>query len=118
MSAMAPAGTETSMSGNISAACTSATMSADGLMRVISHAAPTPRINCPKLETRLLSQIVLNVPSRSGSSAPKLRGGACASVIAGLSQSLAAVRVPFGLIAAAMLGSIEGQGSALDPLGP
>ena len=53
MSAIAPAGTATSISGSISALCTSATMPGDEVSRVISHAAPTPRISCPKFDSRL-----------------------------------------------------------------
>jgi hypothetical protein len=45
ISAIAPAGTDTSINGNMSAVCTSATMSAEVVRCVISHAAPTPRIN-------------------------------------------------------------------------
>jgi hypothetical protein len=53
MSAIAPAGTATSISGSISALCTSATIPADEVSRVISHAAPTPRISWPKFDSRL-----------------------------------------------------------------
>ena len=42
VSAIAPAGTETSISGSISAVCTSATIPGDVVSRVISQAAPTP----------------------------------------------------------------------------
>src|ERR1700691_1631122 len=42
MSAMAPAGIEISITGNISAVCTSATLSADDVIWVIAQAAPTP----------------------------------------------------------------------------
>ena len=45
MSATAPAGTATSISGSIIAVCTSATMLALPVRRVISQATPTPRIN-------------------------------------------------------------------------
>src|ERR1700719_3439797 len=41
MSAMAPAGIEISITGSISAACTSATLSADDVIWVIAQAAPT-----------------------------------------------------------------------------
>jgi hypothetical protein len=42
ISAMAPAGTATSINGSISAVCTAATMPVEEVSRVISHAAPTP----------------------------------------------------------------------------
>src|SRR5579862_4385195 len=42
MSAMAPAGIEISITGSIKAVCTSATLSADDVIWVIDHAAPTP----------------------------------------------------------------------------
>jgi hypothetical protein len=45
MSAIAPAGSATSISGTIIAVCTSATMLGESLSRVISQAAPTPRIS-------------------------------------------------------------------------
>src|SRR6202035_3752873 len=41
MSAMAPAGIEISITGSISAVCTSATLSADDVIWVIAQAAPT-----------------------------------------------------------------------------
>src|SRR6266850_7642510 len=66
MSAMAPAGIEISMIGSIKAVCTSATLSADDVIWVIAHAAPTPWINSPRLETRLASQMRRNTECRSG----------------------------------------------------
>ncbi len=44
MSAMAPAGIEISITGSISAVCTSATLSASDVICVIAQAAPTPWI--------------------------------------------------------------------------
>src|SRR5712671_7049631 len=85
MSAMAPAGIEISMIGSISAVCTSATLSADDVIWVMAHAAPTPWINSPKLESRLASQMRRNTECRSGamtlSAANILRFGS--SVITG-----------------------------------
>ena len=57
MSAIAPAGIEISMTGSISAVCTSATLSADDAICVIAQAAPTPWISRPRLESRLASQM-------------------------------------------------------------
>ena len=42
MSAIAPAGIEISITGSITAVCTSATMSAEAAIWVIAQAAPTP----------------------------------------------------------------------------
>ncbi len=61
MSAMAPAGIEISMTGSISAVCTSATLSADDVICVIAQAAPTAWINRPRLDNRLASQMRRNV---------------------------------------------------------
>ncbi|OIQ70947.1 hypothetical protein GALL_474380 [mine drainage metagenome] len=61
ISATAPAGIEISMTGNISAVCTSATLSADDVIWVMAQAAPTAWINRPRLESRLASQIRRNV---------------------------------------------------------
>ena len=66
MSAMAPAGIEISITGSISAVCTSATLSADDVICVIAQAAPTPWISRPRLESRLASQIRRNTECRSG----------------------------------------------------
>jgi hypothetical protein len=57
ISASAPAGTAQSMSGNISAVCTSATMLGLPVSCVMSHAAPTPSTSIPKLVNRLAVQI-------------------------------------------------------------
>ena len=70
MSAIAPAGTATSISGNISAVCTSATSDASEVSLVISHAAATPRMSWPKLEITLADQMRRNTGARSGANAP------------------------------------------------
>ncbi len=70
MSAMAPAASDSSMMGSISAVCTSATMSADDVICVIAHAAPTPLIMRPRLESRLASQMRRNTACRSGAATP------------------------------------------------
>jgi hypothetical protein len=57
ISAIAPAGIEISMTGAVSAVCTSATLSAEDVICVIAQAAPTPWIRIPRLESRLASQI-------------------------------------------------------------
>lgn len=62
LSAIAPATTENSMTGNAAEACTRATMPADVEMLVISHAAPTVWIRAPKFEARLAIQIERNIP--------------------------------------------------------
>ena len=66
MSAMAPAGIEISITGSISAVCTSATLSASAVIWVIAQAAPTPWIRIPRLESRLASQIRLKIECRNG----------------------------------------------------
>ena len=66
MSAIAPAGIEISMTGSITAVCTSATMSADAAISVIAQAAPTPWISEPKLESRFAPQTRRNWLCRSG----------------------------------------------------
>ena len=70
MSAMAPAGIEISMTGSISAVCTSATLSADDVICVIAQAAPTPWISSPRLDNRLASQMRRNTACRSGAVTP------------------------------------------------
>ncbi len=75
MSAMAPAGIEISMIGNIRAVWTSATLSADDVICVMAQAAPTPWISSPRLESRLASQMRRNTACRSGAatlSAPNI----------------------------------------------
>ena len=44
MSAIAPATVDSSATGSIKAVCTNATLSADDVICVIDHAAPTPMI--------------------------------------------------------------------------
>jgi hypothetical protein len=81
MSAMAPAGIEISMIGNINAVCTSATLSADDAICVIAQAAPTPWIRIPRLDSRLASQMRRNTECRSGAVILSARFGG--SVISG-----------------------------------
>src|SRR5258708_29244844 len=73
---MAPAGDEISATGSISEVCTNATMSADAVISVIDHAAPTPMINRPRFDNRLAVQIRPNTPCRSGDRIPDRTGGA------------------------------------------
>jgi hypothetical protein len=76
MSAMAPAGIAISMTGRLSAVCTSATLSADDAICVIAQAAPTPWIRIPRLDSTLASQMRRNVAWRRGTpmpSAPTIR---------------------------------------------
>ena len=61
LSATAPAASENTMIGSVVDACTSATMLADVVIEVISHAAPTACTRPPKFEARLASQIARNV---------------------------------------------------------
>ena len=70
MSAMAPAASDRSMIGIISAVCTSATIPADDVICVIAHAAPTPLIIRPRLVSRLAVQIRRNTACRSGAVIP------------------------------------------------
>src|SRR5579864_7035183 len=70
MSAIAPAAIEISIVGSIAAVCTSATLSADEVIRVIAQAAPTPCTSMPKFDNRLASQIRRNTGSRSGAPMP------------------------------------------------
>ncbi len=67
ISAIAPAGSDTSISGSMLAVCTRATLSGALVRRVIAQAAPTPWISCPKLESTLADQIARYVFSRNGS---------------------------------------------------
>ncbi len=60
MSAIAPAGIEISITGSITAVCTSATISGDAAICVIAQAAPTPWISDPKFDVRFASQIRRN----------------------------------------------------------
>ena len=70
MSAIAPAGIAISITGNISAVCTSATLSADEAICVIAQAAPTPWIRMPRLESRLASQMRRKIECRNGAVMP------------------------------------------------
>ncbi len=84
MSAIAPAGIEISITGSISAVCTSATLSADAAICVMAQAAPTPWINRPRLESRLASQMRRNTECRSGAirpSAANLEGAGWSVII-------------------------------------
>jgi hypothetical protein len=65
-SAIAPPINENSMIGSVVDACTSATMSTESEIEVISHAAPTPWMRLPKLEPRLASHRARNIGSRRG----------------------------------------------------
>ena len=66
MSAIAPAGIAISITGSISAVCTSATLSADDAICIIAQAAPTPCIRMPKLDSRLASQMRRKIQRRRG----------------------------------------------------
>ncbi len=66
LSAIAPAVSENSITGSAVEAWTSATMSDDEEIEVISQAAPTPWIRPPKLENRLAVQTARKVPCRNG----------------------------------------------------
>jgi len=68
MSAMAPAGIDSSMIGSALAPCTSATMSEECASEVMSHAAATVWISVPMLEARLAIQMEPKTPVRSGAS--------------------------------------------------
>ncbi len=72
MSAMAPAGIAISMTGNIKAVCTSATLSADDVIWVMAQAAPTAWIRRPRLDNRLADQIRRNARYRSGAAMPSV----------------------------------------------
>jgi|HubBroStandDraft_2_1064218.scaffolds.fasta_scaffold78253_2 hypothetical protein len=67
---MAPAGIEISITGSISAVCTSATLSAEEVIWVIAQAAPTAWINRPRLDNKLASQIRRKMVWRSGAATP------------------------------------------------
>ncbi len=60
ISAMAPAGIDTSATGSINDVWTSATIPVDDESFVIAHAAPTPRIRSPRLDNRLAVQMRRN----------------------------------------------------------
>src|SRR5690606_31496472 len=61
LSAIAPATSENSMTGSATDACTSATMSADCAIEVISQAAPTDWIMPPKLDDALANQTLRKI---------------------------------------------------------
>ena len=61
MSAVAPAGSESSMIGKAVEAWTRATMSAEGAIDVISQEAPTAWMRVPKFEIRLAVQIIAKI---------------------------------------------------------
>src|SRR5689334_9889673 len=73
MSAIAPAGSDSSMIGKVVDACTRATMLGEGASEVISHEAPTASINPPKLEIRLAVQMEANVREWKGASVAESR---------------------------------------------
>jgi hypothetical protein len=70
---VAPETSENSMMGNVVEACTSATMSGEGAIDVISHEAPTDWMRLPKLETRLAVQIIAKMREWNGASVGESR---------------------------------------------
>src|SRR5208337_4941828 len=74
ISAIAPAGVETSATGSINDVWTSATISADEEICVIVHAAPTPRTKMPRLDSRLAVQMRRNTAWRKGEKTPRADG--------------------------------------------
>src|SRR5690606_7869910 len=64
----APAISDSSRMGRAVEVCTSATMSGDGAIDVISHDAPTAWIRLPKFDTRLAIQIARKIRDRNGAS--------------------------------------------------
>ena len=72
MSATAPAIMATSMYGIINAVWVRATMVGESVIRVISHATPTPSMRCPKYEKTLAVQMLRKVLCLSGEKAPTL----------------------------------------------
>src|SRR5271166_4123564 len=62
ISAIAPAGVDTSAIGNINDVWISATMPVDDESFVIAQAAPTPRIKRPRLDRRLAIQMRRKTP--------------------------------------------------------
>jgi hypothetical protein len=60
MSAIAPAGVDTSATGSINDVWTSATIPVDDEIFVIAQAAPTPRTRSPRLDSRLAVQMRRN----------------------------------------------------------
>ena len=74
ISAIAPAGVDTSATGNINDVWTSATMPVDDESFVIAQAAPTLRIKRPRLDRRLAVQMRRNTAYRSGEKIPRADG--------------------------------------------
>jgi len=79
ISAVAPDGRDNNMIGNVVDACTSATMSAEGAMEVMSHDAPTAWMRLPKFDIRLADQIEAKMREWKGASVEELRqeAGSC-----------------------------------------
>src|SRR5438046_10404002 len=83
MSARAPAGSASSISGRLSAASTSATIDGEDESDVINQPAPTSCIHVPALETIVAIHRLRNSAVCSGVQAPDTAwagAGACASV--------------------------------------
>jgi hypothetical protein len=74
MSAIAPAGVETSATGSINDVWTRATISADEVICVIVQAAPTPRTKMPRLDSRLAVHMRRNTAWRKGEKMPRADG--------------------------------------------
>ena len=68
LSAIAPPSSAKSMTGSVVEACTSATMSAESAIEVISQAAPTAWIRPPRFDAMLANQTSRNVRMRNGAS--------------------------------------------------
>src|ERR1700704_5010155 len=66
MSAIAPAGSASSITGRLSAASTSATIDGDEESEVINQPAPTSCIQVPMFETIVAIHTLRNSPLRSG----------------------------------------------------
>src|ERR1700688_3904170 len=83
MSASAPAGSASSISGKLSAASTSATIDGEDESEVISQPAPTSCIQVPTFETIVAIHRLRNSAVCSGAQAPgtaRTGAGACVSV--------------------------------------
>src|SRR5208283_3506417 len=74
MSAIAPAGVETSATGSINDVWTRATISAEEVICVIVQAAPTPRTKMPRLDSRLAVHMRRNTGKRRGEKMPRADG--------------------------------------------
>ncbi len=66
LSAIAPASSDSSMIGNVTEACTSATIPAESAMEVIIQDAPTDWMSPPKFDAMLANQTDRNTGWRSG----------------------------------------------------